>query len=89
LCAARQYQDNKKAAYKTNAISRIFPDSIGSGHAAPLNNMPRTSRNKLPGTQTQSETRNFLVNIHLCVFGSWWRKCFAKKCTKTTTKVLT
>jgi hypothetical protein len=29
-----------------------------------------------------------LVNIHLCVFVSWWRKYFATKCTKITTKVL-
>jgi hypothetical protein len=29
-----------------------------------------------------------LVNIHLCVFGSWWRKCFAIKCKKIISKVL-
>jgi len=26
-----------------------------------------------------------LVNIHLCVFVSWWRKCFAIKCKEFTT----
>jgi hypothetical protein len=29
-----------------------------------------------------------LVNIHLCVFVSWWRKCFATKCKEFTTKTL-
>jgi hypothetical protein len=29
-----------------------------------------------------------LANIHLCVFVSWWRICFAKKCKKITSKVL-
>jgi hypothetical protein len=29
-----------------------------------------------------------LVNIHLCVFVSWWRKCFAIKCKEITTKTL-
>jgi hypothetical protein len=27
-----------------------------------------------------------LVNIHLCVFVSWWRRCFAIKCKEFTTK---
>ena len=30
------------------------------------------------GTKTQSESRNFLVNIHLCVLVPWWRKSFGK-----------
>jgi len=29
-----------------------------------------------------------LVNIHLWVFVSWWRKCFAIKCKEFTTKTL-
>jgi hypothetical protein len=29
-----------------------------------------------------------LVNIHLCVFVSWWRKCFSTKCKKIISKVL-
>jgi hypothetical protein len=29
-----------------------------------------------------------LVNIHLCVFVSWWRKCFDTKCKKIISKVL-
>jgi hypothetical protein len=28
------------------------------------------------------------VNTHLCVFVSWWRKCFATKCKKIISKVL-
>ncbi|MCK5204578.1 MAG: hypothetical protein KAR15_11930 [Desulfobacterales bacterium] len=30
-----------------------------------------------------------MVNIHLCVLVSWWRKCFATKCKKIISKVLT
>jgi hypothetical protein len=29
-----------------------------------------------------------LANIHLCVFVSWWRKCFATKCKKIISKIL-
>jgi hypothetical protein len=29
-----------------------------------------------------------LVNIHLCAFVSWWRKCFAIKCAQFTIKTL-
>jgi len=40
-------------------------------------------------TKAQRHKVKLFAKIYLCVLVSWWRKCFAIKCTKITTKVLT
>jgi len=50
--------------------------------------IPNPDEPKQIATKAPGETRNFLINIHLCVFVSGWRNCFAIKCKEFTTQTL-
>jgi hypothetical protein len=40
-------------------------------------------------TKTRRHEAKPLFNFILCVFGSWWQKCFAIKCKEIAIKILT
>ena len=66
---------------RNSAIQNIIMES-GIKHGKPTPDKPKQVATKAPRHEAKP-----LVNIHLCVFVSWWRKCFATKCTKIAAKV--
>ena len=50
--------------------------------------VPNPDKPEQIATKTLRHKAKLLVNIHLCAFVSWWRKYFAIKCKKVTTKIL-
>jgi hypothetical protein len=49
---------------------------------------PNSDKPEQIATKAPRHKAKSLVNIHLWVFVSWWRKCFAIKCKEFTTKTL-
>jgi len=49
---------------------------------------PNPDKSEQIATKAPRHKAKPLVDIHLCVFVSWWRKCFAIKCKEFTTKTL-
>jgi hypothetical protein len=49
---------------------------------------PNPDKPEQIATKAPRHKAKSLVNIHLCVFVSWWRKCFFTKCKESTIKTL-
>jgi hypothetical protein len=50
--------------------------------------IPNPAKPERVATKAPRHKARLLVNIHLCVLVSWWRKYFATKCTKINSKQL-